>query len=441
MSSTRIEKTNRLEETIRNYFDSSYLARIILDNNENELYDSLYINLINYDISSERNEDEKYDFVEINLSGSNIHYLIKECKEFLEGNSPFKLKSFIDTRLYETEFLDNIHGHFFAYEKLDEGLDLKEKFEEFNKNLDSLENEEKVLNEKINNDPLSFKNTSEISLLLEDIGFFEKEMNKFLDGIFNYSDDEKEEFKSDLNFERIDDLNSSCDEMLETLFEKIDKDIKKNLIDCDEIEEIKTKEDFEKEILKIKSRRNWINKLFEEIIVPLQISSENKNFLTNFRTDILNLANEIEELEKDLINHDQKLSQKIDLTTFKIKYSDIQNGYYWEEGREYKIAELNVFRITNKAYSNPLVDFYLIEIWNTYTYRICFALFDNGFSQHCIKEIYYFGKLIALKDLEVLKEQMKSEYNSENDIVYCYDFISYESLKKELENIKYYFDE
>jgi hypothetical protein len=46
-----------------------------------------------------------------------------------------------------------------------------------------------------------------------------------------------------------------------------------------------------------------------------------------------------------------------------------------------------------------------------------------------------------LKDLEVLKEQMKSEYNSENDIVYCYDFISYESLKKELENIKYYFDE
>lgn len=226
MSSTRIKKLNRLEETIREYFDSSYLARIILDNNEYELYDSLYINLINYDISSERNEDEKYDFVEINLNSSNIHYLIKECKEFLEGNSPFRLKSFIDTRLYETEFFDDINGRFFVNEKLDEGLDLKEKFEEFNKKLDSLENEEKVLNEKINNDPLSFKNTAEISLLSEDIRFLEKEVNKFLDGIFNYSDDEKEEFKNDLNFERIDDLNSSCDEMLETLFEKIDENIK-----------------------------------------------------------------------------------------------------------------------------------------------------------------------------------------------------------------------
>ncbi len=33
MSSTRIKKLNRLEETIREYFDSSYLARVILDNN------------------------------------------------------------------------------------------------------------------------------------------------------------------------------------------------------------------------------------------------------------------------------------------------------------------------------------------------------------------------------------------------------------------------
>lgn len=441
MSSTRIEKTNRLEETIRDYFDSRYLARVILNTNENELYDSLYINLINYDISSKRNEDKKYDFVEINLNSSNIHYLIKECKEFLEGNSPFKLKSFIDTRLYETEFFDDINGRFFVNEKLDEGLDLKEKFEEFNKNLDSLENQEKVLNEKINNDPLSLKNTAEISLLSENVWFLEKEVNKFLEGIFNYSDDEKEEFKSDLNFERIDDLNSSCDEMLETIFERIDEDIKENLIDFDEIEEIKRIEDFEKEILKIKSKRNWINKLFKEVIVPLQISSENKNFLTNFKTDILNLANKIEELENFLITYNQKLSQKIDLTTFKIKYSDIQNRYYCEDGREYKIAELNVFRITNKAYRNPLVDFYLIEIWNNYTHRICFALFDNGFSQQCIKEIYYSGKLTALKDLKMLKERMKSEYNSLDDIVYCYDSISYESLKKELENIRYYIDE
>lgn len=440
MSSTRIKKLNRLEETIREYFDSSYLARIILDNNENELYDSLYINLINYDISSERNEDEKYDFVEINLNSSNIHYLIKECKEFLEGNSPFKLKSFIDTRLYETEFFDDINGRFFVNEKLDEGLDLKEKFEEFNKKLDSLENEEKVLNEKINNDPLSFKNTAEIFLLSEDIRFLEKEVNKFLAGIFNYSDDEKEEFKNDLNFERIDDLNSSCDEMLETLFEKIDENIKENLIDCDEIEEIKTKEDFEKEILKVKSKRNWINQLFWEIIVPLQLSSENENFLTNFRTDILNLDKEIEELQKDLTNYDQKLSQKIDITTFKIKYSDVQNGFYCEDDREYEIKELNVFRITNKEYSNPLVDFSLIEICNTYNNRTYYGLFDDGPSQHYITERFS-GIVSALKEWEMIKEQMKLEYNDEDDIIYCYDSVSFESIKKEFENITFHFDE
>jgi hypothetical protein len=422
MSSTRIKKLNRLEETIRDYFDSSYLARVILDNNENELYNTLYINLINYDISSERSEDEKYDFVEINLNSSNIHYLIKECKEFLEGNSPFRLKSFIDTRLYETEFLDNINGHFFANEKLDEGLDLREKFEEFNKNLASLENEEKVLNEKINNAPLSFKNIAEISLLSEDIGFFEKEVNKFLAGIFNYSDYEKEEFKNDLNFERIDDLNSSCDEMLETLFEKIDEDIKENLIDCDEIEEIKTKEDFEKEILKIKSKRNWINQLFWEIIVPLQLSSENEDFLTNFRTDILNLDKEIEELQKDLTNHDQKLSQKIDITTLKIKYSDIQDGFYCQDDIEYEIKELNVFRITNEEYTSPLVDFSLIEICNTYNNKITFGLFDDGCSQHYIIEGY--SEIVsAVKEWEIFKEKMKFEYNDEKDIIYSYDSI------------------
>ena len=63
--------------TIREYFDSSYLARIILDNNENELYNTLYINLINYDISSERSEDEKY-------SDKQIEYIIEKIKE--KGN-------------------------------------------------------------------------------------------------------------------------------------------------------------------------------------------------------------------------------------------------------------------------------------------------------------------------------------------------------------------
>lgn len=79
---------------------------------------------------------------------------------------------------------------------------------------------------------------------------------------------------------------------------KIDEDIKENLIDCDEIEEIKTKEDFEKKYWRNKSKRNWINQLFWEIIVPLELSSENENFLTNFRSDILNLDKEIEELQK-----------------------------------------------------------------------------------------------------------------------------------------------
>lgn len=92
-------------------------------------------------------------------------------------------------------------------------------------------------------------------------------------------------------------------------------------------------------------------------------------------------------------------------------------------------------------YSNPLVDFSLIEICNTYNNRTYYGLFDDGHSQHYIIEGYS-GRISALKKWEEFKLDMKSKYNDENDIIYSLDSINFEIIgKKEFKNIINNFDD